>query len=186
MPPGSGEQHSSLQAFVPAGRGRRAKEKVCGSSLCAGRSAFKTDIPGPASLWHFPEKVKGEKTLHQPTQPPTHSVFSDSCFLWGLSWARAPDPCPRGPILPPTEEVWGVGEWGGDSRRVQSLKCVGCTGEGRGVSSRQFYVESTSVPSFELEGREGGDLTCSQSSPLTPSPQTLLCWGCSGNSLYVP
>lgn len=88
--------------------GPRSSRKGLWLYVCVqGRGSFKPDIPGPASLWHFPEKVKGEKTLYQPTQPPTHSVFSDSCFLWGLSWARAPDPCPRGPILLPTEEVWG-------------------------------------------------------------------------------
>lgn len=126
-----GKQHSSLQAFVSAGRGRGANEKVCGSAVCEQwRSSFKPDIPGPAGLWHFPEKVPREgKENTSPTHPPTHSP----CLLRflgpsGAGLAHCPDSYLGGPFLLPQRGLgWAWGETLGRGR-VESL--WGATGRG--------------------------------------------------------
>ena len=157
----SRNHHSSLQAFVPAGRGLRANEKVCGSDVCEQwRSSFKPDIPGPAGLWHFPEKVPREgKENTLPTHPPTYPPCLLRFLLpLALGLGLSSDPLPWGcPVLHP--------DFGG-AWRVQGW--VGGIWEGRGVSSTA--PAGTAICSkFGVGGRGGGELASSQLSPLTPN-----------------
>lgn len=163
----SRNRHSSLQAFVPAGRGPRANEKVCGSDVCEQwRSSFKPDIPGPAGLWHFPEKVPREgkeNTLptHPPTYPPGLLRFLLPLAL-GLGLSSDPLPWARSvggaPSHPPRL-------WRGS---LESTGVVGGASGRRGVSS-PAPVGIAICSKFGVGSRGGGELASSQLSPLTPN-----------------
>lgn len=157
----SRNHHSSLQAFVPAGRGPRANEKVCGSDVCEQwRSSFKPDIPGPAGLWHFPEKVPREgKENILPTHPPTYPPCLLRFLLpLALGLGLSSDPLPwGGPVLrPDSGGAWRVQGW------------VGGIWEGRGASSTA-PVGTAICFKFGVGGRGGGELASSQLLPLTPN-----------------
>lgn len=155
----SRNRHSSLQAFVSAGRGPRANEKVCGSDVYEQwRSSFKPDIPGPAGLWHFPEKVPREgKENTSPTHPPTYPPCLLRFLLpLALGLGQSSDPLP-----------WAGGGGGGVGGVAQSSAQTlegepgeyrggwGASGRGEGFLPR-LQLESPSVPSSELEVEEEG------------------------------
>lgn len=117
-------------------------------------SGVPSDIPGPAGLWHFPEKVprEGKKTLHQPTHLPT--LPSQIPLPSGTRAGSQLRPLPGGPSPAPTERVGGgrVTLGGPGEYKV----CVGYLGGERSFFHR-LEEESTSVPSsesgVEKEGR---------------------------------
>lgn len=105
-----------LVAFVPAGRGNKANEKVCGSKVWSSGGVL-SSLTFQAQLASGISQKKcrgrGKTTLHQPTHPLTHPAFSDSWFPPGLGLGHSSNPCPRGSILPPTEGSGRVvGQWG--------------------------------------------------------------------------
>lgn len=167
-------------AFVPAGRGNSANEKVCGSQ--GWRSSFKPDIPGPAGLWHFPEKVprEGKENTSQ-THPPTHPPCLFRFLIPSGAWAGPElQPLPRGGggggahSCPPTEGPWegggSVGETLGGRRGSEGC---GVPLAGREVSS---HSSARNPQLFQVLswGQRAGQLASSRPSLLTPNQQTLL------------
>lgn len=90
--PAAGKQHSRRQAFVASRRGLKLMKRFEGR-MSLGRqlkSLFKSDIPGPAGLWRFPENSeegKKKKTLHQPTTHWLNPHVSDSWYPPGTGLA---------------------------------------------------------------------------------------------------
>lgn len=136
---GPGKPGQWLVAFAPAGRGHGANEKVCGSEVWSSGGVL-SSLTFQAQLASGISQKKcrgrGRKTLHQPTHPLTHPAFSDSLFPLGLGLDQSSNPCPQGPILPPTEGRWegggGVGETLGGLR---GCEVCGAHLGGREVSS---------------------------------------------------
>lgn len=164
-------------AFVPAGRGNRANEKVWGSQGWSGGGVL-SSLTFQAQLASGISQKKcrgrGKKTLRQPTRPLTHPAFSDSLFPPGLGLGQNSNPCPGGLILPPTEGPWegggSVGETLGGRRGSEGC---GVPLAGREVSS---HSSARNPQLFQVLswGQRAGQLASSRLSLLTPNQQTLL------------
>ena len=160
-------------AFAPAGRGHGANEKVCGSEVWSSGGVL-SSLTFQAQLASGISQKKcrgrGRKTLHQPTHPLTHPAFSDSLFPLGLGLDQSSNPCPQGPILPPTEGRWegggGVGETLGGLR---GCEVCGAHLGGEGSFFPLLYEKSTSVPSSGL-GVENGAVSFQPTVSPDPKP----------------
>ena len=127
------KRHSSPQAFVPPRGAAELMKRFAARKSSQWRSSFKPDIPGPAGLWHFPEKVPREgreNNLPAPPQPPTHSALSDSSSLWGWAGPELSTPALEGPFFHP-QRIWGLlGEGGSRGCRECEVSGVQRGGEG--------------------------------------------------------